>query len=463
MPPRRSIQAPFESVSGPRGMRMRTRARRLCRSFASAFVILQLVTAAAAHDSWLIADANLAAPGDNVWLSFVTGEVFPLGEKSTHPDRVASFVQVHDGRTIDVTGYKPQDKGLSLRRPIEGGGLHVFGIALKPQRLTMERDKFEAYLHEEGDERAAARFAQDTTSGPITEEYTKFAKTMIEVSPADPARHDHLTPLGHRLEIIPMTSPCHWSAGATVRVQVLLDGHPWSDVPVCLGHESLAEHGYLARQATDAQGIASFTLDKPGHGFVKAHLVRPRTGLGKGSWESFWASLSFRVIGKDDAQPALRAIKALHGSIEPWAVVGYRAGSFALQALALPFGSPRLHAVVRIPAAAPYAAIADGIQAATQASAGRLNLAIEPAEFSEMQVTFVDRETGGAVRLRPILETLQSDEDPEAFALRVCTWTEQQLFEMSMASVPTSPPAVVAAGPRLVSSPPTADPGRAGF
>ena len=79
----------------------------------------------------------------------MTGEVFPFGDAATDPGRVADFVDLHGGRRRAVTGFAPQDKGLSVRGPITGRGAHVFGCALAPRLIEMEPAAFGDYLASE--------------------------------------------------------------------------------------------------------------------------------------------------------------------------------------------------------------------------------------------------------------------------------------------------------------------------
>ena len=360
--------------------------------------------AARAHDTWLIADRNTANDGDVVWLSFVTGEVFPFGEKATDPARVAKFVDRVDDNSVAVTGYKPEDKGLSVRRPIVGAGLHVIGCALSPHLIEMKPEDFEKYLRSERAEAALTAFgrtnrAEAFSDKPVVEEYTKFAKTIIEVGPADEDDDGHALPLGHRLEIVPQTNPCRWKAGQAVQVKVLLDGYPWKDVNVFVGHEDRKAHDYAAETRTDNKGLATVSLTRPGHWFIKAHVIRPTDGLGKVKWESFWANLTFRVGGKVEVNRGLQSIRAVHGRIDPGAVAGYRIGLRALSELGLTAGAEELLAVHRAGPEPKFAAMLDGLQAATGATAGRRNLRLEETE-GDVETIMTHRMTGQSLVFR---------------------------------------------------------------
>lgn len=392
-----------------------------------------------AHDSWLISDKSIANPGDEVWLSFVTGEEFPLGDKATAPGRVASFVDKLGKESTDITGFLPQDKGLSVRRKISGTGLHVIGIALKPNTIELAPDKFEAYLRDERGDAAIEQFAQRTDQkAAVFEEYTKFAKTVICVEPAEENDKSFKTPVGHRLEIIPLTNPCGWKMGQTVRVEVLLDGFRWKDVPVSLGHEGTGPHQYAAQTRTNDKGVASFTLGRPGHAFIKAHFIRPRSGLGKVSWESYWASLTFRVQGDSRVNEELRSIRNVHGDLTPGAVLGFRAGRSAMEQLGLSRGENCLHVLHQCPASPDFASMADGVQAATGATLGRLSLELAPvADARQTSTIFADQKSGRTLTIRfpaDIVEEIEAADDTfsvEALALRIATMPDELLFVVS--------------------------------
>lgn len=413
--------------------------RRLLLFFVTPLALLGCASGAMAHDSWLIADKNAANKDDEIWLSFVTGEEFPLGEKATAPSRVASFVDVLGKITTDISGYLPQDKGLSVRKKIEGGGLHVIGIALRANSIEMTPEKFESYLREERADAAIERFSKKSDKpAKVVEEYTKFAKTMVNVDPTEDNDTAFKKPIGHRLEIIPQSNPCQWKVGDTVKIEVLLDGFRWANVPVSLGFEGSGEHTYAAQTRTNDKGMASFTLSKPGHAFIKAHFIRPLTGLGKATWESYWASLTFRVLGDSKVNEELRSIRGIHGDLTPGAVLGFRAGQTALRELGLGRGADRLMVRHKCPASVSFASVVDGIQAATGATLGRLNMELsEVQRVDDIETTFVNRTTGKTLSVQfpaEVISEIQSATDPftvESLSLRLATMPDESLFTLS--------------------------------
>lgn len=396
-------------------------------------LVCALASAAAAHDTWLIADRHVAEEGDKVWLSFVTGEVFPFGDNPTDPDRVAEFVDLHGGRRTFVSGYAPQDNGLSVRGPIEGRGIHVFACALAPRLIELDPATFESYLRSEHADAAVSIWSgRSDRAAAAVERYTKYTKTIVEVLPAAPADRGYEAVVGHRLEIVPTSNPRNWKSGMDVGVRVLLDGHPWAGVSVTAGHDGLAKHEYAVETRTGPDGTARIPFMRPGHWFIKAHLIRPTGGIGRAGWESFWASLTFRVGGIADVSDTFHAIRRIHGELSPAAVAGYRMGQRALDMLGLERGAGGLHVAVYAPLETSHAGVADGIQASTNVSVGRLSLVLREAPEAELRVVFAEKRTGRSLtaRLRPeVVSALTGPpEEAESRAMKIATMEDGEIF-----------------------------------
>lgn len=125
--------------------------------------------------------------------------------------------------------------------------------------------------------------------------------------------------------------------------------------------------------------------------------------------------------GPPAGQPAadgLARVAAIHGAAGPFAVAGYRMGQRALQVLGLPAGSFDLEVVHASPAEVQWSCIADGAQAATGASAGKLNLRLTEAPRAHMKTEFRRRSTGKTVtfRLTPRFEQRYLDLPPARLA-----------------------------------------------
>jgi formylmethanofuran dehydrogenase subunit E len=103
------------------------------------------------------------------------------------------------------------------------------------------------------------------------------------------------------------------------------------------------------------------------------------------------------------AGDALARVAEVHGMAGPFAVAGYRMGARALSELGLQQGSFDLEVRHESPAEVQWSCIADGAQAATGASPGKLNLQLRPVAREAMRTVFRRKSTGKTLitRLKP--------------------------------------------------------------
>ncbi len=132
----------------------------------------------------------------------------------------------------------------------------------------------------------------------------------------------------------------------------------------------------------------------------------------------------------------LADVARIHGRAGPWAVAGYRMGERALRALGLERGSFDLEVVHRSPREVQYACIADGASAATGASLGKLNLALEPASPSDTRTTYRRKSTGMAITLRLTASFIERFKDVPVSKLeeagrQVMSLTDEAIFEVT--------------------------------
>ena len=131
----------------------------------------------------------------------------------------------------------------------------------------------------------------------------------------------------------------------------------------------------------------------------------------------------------------LARVKEVHGGAGPWAVAGYRIGERALKELGLPRQSHDLEVVHRCPAEVQYSCIADGVQAATGASPGKLNLRVEQAARADLRTVIRDKTSGRTLTftLKPEFARSISDlplDRLEAEGRRVAALPDDIIFEI---------------------------------
>ena len=99
----------------------------------------------------------------------------------------------------------------------------------------------------------------------------------------------------------------------------------------------------------------------------------------------------------------LNRVAEFHGNAGVFAVAGYRMGQEALRELGQQRGSFDLDVTHRTPLQVQYSCVADGWQASTGVSAGKLNLHIVEVPASRFETIVKDRKTGRQLvfRIRP--------------------------------------------------------------
>lgn len=137
---------------------------------------------------------------------------------------------------------------------------------------------------------------------------------------------------------------------------------------------------------------------------------------------------------QDDVERALDEVAAIHGAPGPWAVAGYRMSAHALKKLGLERGSLDLVVVHWTPKEVRYSCIADGAQAHSGASVGKLSLSVVDTTADNVLTVYRSKKTGSSVALRPTASFREryADTPPEKareLGREVLALPEPEVFE----------------------------------
>ena len=100
-------------------------------------------------------------------------------------------------------------------------------------------------------------------------------------------------------------------------------------------------------------------------------------------------------------QEQFNSVRNIHGLAGPFAVAGYRIGVRAIRDLSLLRGSFGMMISHEAPPQVQWSCVVDGLQAATGASLGKLNLELKQvADDDAVRSVVTDRETGAALEFR---------------------------------------------------------------
>jgi formylmethanofuran dehydrogenase subunit E len=101
----------------------------------------------------------------------------------------------------------------------------------------------------------------------------------------------------------------------------------------------------------------------------------------------------------ENSEPALDRTAMIHGMSGPFVVAGYRMGEAALRVLSLRRGSMDLEVIHYSPREVQWSCIIDGLQAATGASVGKMNLQMQPAAKAQTRSVLRNRKTGKSITM----------------------------------------------------------------
>lgn len=268
--------------------------------------LLTLATSLYAHEFWFTPVASPQSVGDTVNLRLEVGEFF-TGE--------AAGFSVPSTRTLrhyragqpsqDLRPFLPADApeaevALALDTP----GTHLLAYDSTPQLITLEADKFHAYLRDEGlDFVKTQREKAGIANEPARERYRRHIKTLIEVGPVPQAVQaldlTYALHAGQRLELMPARNPLALAPGDDLPITISFDNQPLAGALVKAWHK---HNGQLVmiRATTSAKGEVTFNLPYAGDWMVSVvHMTPAVDGNEEGvDWDSFWGNLTFHLPSK---------------------------------------------------------------------------------------------------------------------------------------------------------------------
>lgn len=247
---------------------------------------------ASAHDFWIEPSTFRPARGAIVAAALRVGENLKGEAVPRMPMLIERFVLRSKSVETPIAGITGEDPAGSAT--VREDGLHWMSYQSKGSPVTLEAQKFETYLREEGLEHVIEQRAKaGHSASPGRERFYRCAKALLDAGASK--NETAATPLGLTLELVPRANPYALRGGGQLPLMLLFRGKPVSNVLIVAMNRS--DPGKTERARTDAQGQATLRLAQPGFWLVKAvHMDAARPGAGV-DWESWWASLTFDLPG----------------------------------------------------------------------------------------------------------------------------------------------------------------------
>jgi ketosteroid isomerase-like protein len=304
-------------------------ARRSASSLAAAAVLaLTFVTPLTGHDFWLIPLGFQVDAGAELVVLGQTSSAFPSSLSAVTVDRVASAQVIGASGREPVRDLSVAGNSLRLRHRPGTAGQKIVAVAIHPRSVRESPAAFQNYLVVEGAPEALERLRREgrVPSDSVTRRYAKYAKSLVTAGQGGPAAWDRTA--GHPLEFIPVSAEAP-GPGTTWGVRLLFRGRPMAGARVHAGAvalgpmeglDGLAGTEQHAELLTDAQGLVSVPITRPGLWNLRTlQIVEADAGSGA-DWDTHWATLVFEVkpgasTGSPDSLAVVAAVDAYHAAL----------------------------------------------------------------------------------------------------------------------------------------------------
>ncbi|KMQ52550.1 DUF4198 domain protein [Chitinispirillum alkaliphilum] len=260
-------------------------------SHKTAFIVSLLMiipSLVSAHSLWLNASTYRPESARDVYNTIVYfgyGHMFPVHDFLRRE-------QVREFRLISPEGEESIEAGeggfLATPLMLNGSGAYTVTSATQKGFYTMYREG-ERIQHKMGN-------MEGLSNVIVSLYYEQYAKALI--SAGETNESDFIEPVGHNIEIVPVTNPYNLKVGDHLPIKVLFNGRPASFCMIEATYVGFSEEEEFAFSTrTDGRGNGVVRLLHPGRWIVFATVRRPARGEleGQALEEKYTASLTFSV------------------------------------------------------------------------------------------------------------------------------------------------------------------------
>lgn len=264
------------------------------RMRAAVLLLLAAATPVRAHDFWIEPGSFRPAAGATVPVNLRVGMDFNGTSQPLIPNWFTDYSVTGPDGQQPVAGMIGDDPAGHFTAV--AGGSQVIGYRSTRAFVEIDPPRFNQYLDDEGLEWVrTAREQRGEADTNAREYYSRCAKSLVRVAGETDGR-GYDVKLGYTLELIPGADPYGMAPGAALPVRLLYQDRP---LPGALVIAFTAEQpDTKQRIRTDDEGRATVQLDRAGTWLIKAvHIIEVPQPDPMADWESFWASLTFRLAG----------------------------------------------------------------------------------------------------------------------------------------------------------------------
>lgn len=265
------------------------------RIIAAVSLLILLPSLGFSHEYWLEPETFFPSVGEKINLRMYVGEGLKIEEERPFQSEKTTLFKHFFGK-IAAAARNNEDNSMPFYSYTHEGeaGDHMFAVERNWSYITLEPQKFEEYLREDGmeciiDERAKLKEADKDGR----ERYSRFLKTLLQVG--NKLDNTYKMKSGLKLDITPRENPYSKKAGEQLGFQVTFDGKPLAGKAIFADNRD-GDNITRVKLITDKNGRVNVKLDRKGVWLVRlVFMQRCKTDCGEADWESFWGAFSFGV------------------------------------------------------------------------------------------------------------------------------------------------------------------------
>lgn len=262
---------------------------------ATSLLLSILVSPIRSHEYWLEPESFFLERGKESPVRLLLGEGLKVEEEIPYRSSKTSIFKLFSNEgAFDLARDIPDESKPLFSFSAQKSGNYMLAMERNWSYITLEPDKFDAYLREDGLEYITAeraRLGEAKKQGK--ERYSRFIKALIQVG----GKNDRTFAkrAGLRFEIVPINNPYTLKIGEELTVQILFEDKPLSGKTV---FADTREGDIVSKQslATDKEGYARVKIDRKGVWLIRLVFMQRCSKNCEGAdWESFWGAFSFGV------------------------------------------------------------------------------------------------------------------------------------------------------------------------
>ncbi|MEO8171668.1 MAG: DUF4198 domain-containing protein [Sediminibacterium sp.] len=262
------------------------------------FLITIVSLFAWAHEFWFMPNKFFYSIREVARIRFMVGEGFEGENWSGNKEKIQQlFHYTPSEEIIDISEKLSAHPGDSLQLPLQEEGTHMVVFNSNNSFISLESEKFNEYLKEDGlDNAARYRKEHNEENKKSTEHYQRSIKTLLQVGYklTDACTKTTVLPLDIIPEKNPYAIPSGRSSTAPVKVRfrVLFQHNPLPGALVKIWYREPGKKAQMDTLRTDKKGWVT-AQRHVGRYMVSCVYMAHTPDDKEAEWQSYWGSLSF--------------------------------------------------------------------------------------------------------------------------------------------------------------------------